>query len=121
MAVSGLYRAPLVKLLLVLVPVLTLLSSSLAPLDGGPPLFALSRGAWRLPASLLACETVAEALCASLLLYRLRDFERQMGCVSLSLLSLTHTYTLARVCVCACVCVDLCARVCARGRARVRA
>lgn len=79
MAVSGLYRAPLVKLLVVLVPVLTLLSSNLAPLDGGPPLFALARGAWRLPAALLACETVAEALCASLLLYRLRDFERQMG------------------------------------------
>ena len=117
------YRAPLVKLLLVLVPALTLLSSSLAPLDGGPPLFALSRGAWRLPASLLACETVAEALCASLLLYRLRDFERQMGCVSLSLSSLSHAHicTLSRVFVCARVCVDLCVRVCARGRARVRA
>ena len=99
MSVSGLYRAPVTKALLVAVPLLTLASGWLAPMLGagsGAPAFSLagaaarhalvsgSLAAWaRLPASLLACDALAEALVACLLLYRLRDFERQMGCVLL--------------------------------------
>lgn len=96
MSVSGLYRAPVTKALLVTVPLLTLSSGWLAtPLGTGTaPAFSLagegmrhllaqgSFSAWvRLPVSLLACDSLAEALVSCLLLYRLRDFERQMGCV----------------------------------------